>query len=131
MGHHDWAVEAILCRSRRAGSAVNHVAPFDDRLIDLIYAAMLGEATWTEFLQELSKSLPDGRSTLFYHDVRKSHGSWELSFGLDDRTIRASRHYANVNPWMPKASVRRIGLGVVSDQMLPAADLKQSVVAPE
>lgn len=105
---------------------MNHVAPLDDGLIDLIYAALLGEATWTDFLAELSRSLPDGRSSLFYHDASRGQGSWDLNFGLDTKTMDASRHYANLNPWMPKASVREVGVGVVSDQMLPSSDLKVS-----
>jgi DNA-binding CsgD family transcriptional regulator len=105
---------------------VNHVAPLDDSLIDLIYAALLGETTWIDFLAELSKSLPDGRSSLFYHDISKSKGSWELNFGLESTVEAYARHYSRINPWMPKASVRKVGVGVVAEQMLPAADFKKT-----
>ncbi|RWX60116.1 helix-turn-helix transcriptional regulator, partial [Mesorhizobium sp. M2A.F.Ca.ET.039.01.1.1] len=98
-----------------------------DYLIDLIYAAVLKEASWSDFLSELSKSIPDGRSLLFYHDATTGHGTWELNHGLDDTTVRNyADYYCRINPWMPKASVRKIGLGVVAEQMLPAVDFRKT-----
>ncbi|TIS49141.1 LuxR C-terminal-related transcriptional regulator [Mesorhizobium sp.] len=98
-----------------------------DHLIDLIYAALLEEASWSDFLAELSKSIPGGRSLLFYHDAATRHGAWDLNHGLDDATVRTyADHYCRINPWMAKASVRKIGLGVVAEQMLPAADFRKT-----
>ncbi|RWL81375.1 MAG: helix-turn-helix transcriptional regulator [Mesorhizobium sp.] len=98
-----------------------------DYVIDLIYAALLEEASWSNFLAELSKSIPGGRSLLFYHDAVTGHGTWNLNHGLDDATVRNyAEHYCRINPWMPKASVRKIGLGVVAEQMLPAADFRKT-----
>ncbi|KUM24264.1 hypothetical protein AU467_06800 [Mesorhizobium loti] len=100
---------------------------YADYLIDLIYAAVLEEASWSDFLSELSKSIPDGRSLLFYHDAVTGHGTWELNHGLDDATVRNySDYYCRINPWMAKAAVRKIGLGVVAEQMLSAADFRKT-----
>jgi DNA-binding CsgD family transcriptional regulator len=99
---------------------MNDAAPQDGEFIDLIYAALLGEAPWEDFLDRLSRSLPGGKTTLFHHDVRKARGAWELSSGLgQDVVAEYARHYSRLNPWMPAASVRKIGQGVVAEQMLP------------
>lgn len=99
----------------------------DEKLIDLIYAAMLGEANWADFLRQLSNMLPGGKSTLFYHDVSLRQGAWELSDGFEaDALDRYSSYYCSINPWMLKASVRKVGLGVVADKMLPAAELAKT-----
>ncbi|RUM97240.1 helix-turn-helix transcriptional regulator [Pseudaminobacter arsenicus] len=106
---------------------MTHASLIDDQLVDLIYAAVLGESDWTDFLAELSSALPDGRSTLFYHDISQQKGAWELNHGLDERTLaNYSAYYARINPWMPKASIRPVGIGVVAEQMLPAETFRQS-----
>lgn len=107
--------------------AMTHASLIDDQLIDLIYAAVLGESDWTDFLAKLSGAVPDGRSTLFYHDISQQKGAWELNHGLDETTLaNYSAYYARINPWMPKASVRPVGLGVVAEQMLPADAFRRS-----
>lgn len=106
---------------------MTHAGLIDDQLIDLIYAAVLGESNWTDFLAELSSALPDGRSTLFYHDISRQKGAWELNHGLDETTLaNYASYYSRINPWMPKASIRPVGIGVVAEQMLPAEIFKQS-----
>jgi DNA-binding CsgD family transcriptional regulator len=97
-------------------------APTDDELIDLIYAALLGEASWQVFLDRLTDTLPDGRSTLFFHDAGRGHGKWSLVSGFEGSTVaRYDQHFSAINPWMPKAAVRPIGRGVVAEQMCPRA----------
>ena len=97
-----------------------------ERLIDLIYAALLGERSWDDFLEALSATLPGGVATLFYFDSSRTRGSWDLCYGLDSSAARDAPYFANINPWMPKAAVRQVGVGVVSDQMLPAPLLRQT-----
>ncbi|MEQ1952975.1 helix-turn-helix transcriptional regulator [Mesorhizobium sp. CN2-181] len=106
---------------------MNHTNRVDDCLIDMVYAAVLGEATWADFLAELSKALPGGRTTLFYHDASERKGAWELSYGFDETTLSDyANYYCRINPWMAKAAIRQIGLGVVAEQMLPAADFRKT-----
>ena len=95
-------------------------AAVESRLADRIYSALLHETTWQSFLDGLAATLPDGRSTLFYHDVDSGAGAWELTSGLPaDVVSDYASHYAKLNPWMPAASRRKIGIGVVAEQMLP------------
>jgi DNA-binding CsgD family transcriptional regulator len=96
----------------------------DDDLIDLVYASLLGESGWNDFLDRLSARLPGGKTVFFFHDSVRNRGDLSLSSGLGEEALRAyGQHYSRINPWMAKASVRPIGLGVVSEQMLDRADL--------
>jgi DNA-binding CsgD family transcriptional regulator len=95
----------------------------DDAFIDLIYAALLGETSWQDFLARLSKTLPGGGSTLFFHDANRRKGAFSLSGGIEPSALDAYRRYfSRINPWMAKAAVRPIGRGVVAEQMLPRSD---------
>ncbi|MGN6143251.1 MAG: helix-turn-helix transcriptional regulator, partial [Mesorhizobium sp.] len=99
----------------------------DEQFIDLIYATLAGEASWSELLDRLNATLPGGKSILFYHDASLQTGAWQLSSGLDEAALaRYSTHYSKINPWMPKASVRKVGLGVIADEMLPTEDLTRT-----
>jgi DNA-binding CsgD family transcriptional regulator len=98
-------------------------APTDDELIDLIYAALLGETSWQAFLDRLVEILPGGRSTLFFHDVASGRGRWSLTSGFEKSTVaRYDSYFSRINPWMAKAAVRPVGLGVVAEQMCPRAE---------
>lgn len=95
-----------------------------EALIDMIYAALFGETTWQAFLDALNETMPDAKSTLFFHDAIAHTGGLSLTSGIQDADVEAyNRYYASINPWMPKAAVRPVGLGVIADQMLPRSDL--------
>ena len=50
-----------------------------------------------------------------------------MTAGFDPEDVaRYDGYYASINPWMPKAAVRPIGLGVVADQMLARPALLRS-----
>ncbi|MBB3389122.1 DNA-binding CsgD family transcriptional regulator [Rhizobium sp. BK275] len=93
-------------------------------LTDLIYGALFGETSWQAFLDALAATMPDAKSTLFFHDAVARAGGLSLSSGLENTETEAyNRYYAAINPWMPRAATRPIGLGVVADQMLPREQL--------
>jgi DNA-binding CsgD family transcriptional regulator len=99
----------------------------DDELIDLIYASLLGEASWQQFLDRLSEMLPDGASTLFFHDSHKNVGGISLSKGFSEQALTDyGRHYASVNPMMKKAAIRPLALGVLAEQMYSRDKLVKS-----
>lgn len=96
----------------------------DGELIDLIYAALLGESPWQMFVDRLSVSMPEGKTVLFFHDANHSKGSYGLTSALDDNAVAAhNEYYSAINPWMPRASIRKIGVGVIADQMLAQEEL--------
>jgi DNA-binding CsgD family transcriptional regulator len=93
-------------------------------LTDLIYGALFGETSWQAFLDALTATMPDAKSTLFFHDAVARTGGLSLSSGLENAETEAyNRYYAAINPWMPRAATRPIGLGVIADQMLPREQL--------
>jgi len=97
------------------------IAPeYDEQLVDLIYATVFGEATWQDFLLKLDDGLPGGMSGLLYHDSRRALGTIDINSRLPaDWAENYARYYSKINPWMPYAAVRKVGLGVVAEQMLP------------
>ncbi|MGI6856311.1 helix-turn-helix transcriptional regulator [Mesorhizobium sp. 1B3] len=97
--------------------------PSDDLLIDLIYSSLIGETHWQNFLDQVKRTLPEGQSTLFYHDANRGSGSFSLSSRIAQDILRDyEHHFSKINPWMPKAMVRPVGIGVVSEQMLARED---------
>lgn len=95
-----------------------------EALTEMVYAALFGETTWQAFLDALNETMPDAKSTLFFHDAIAHTGGLSLTSGIQDAEVEAyNRYYAAINPWMPKAAVRPVGLGVIADQMLPRSDL--------
>jgi DNA-binding CsgD family transcriptional regulator len=93
-------------------------------LIGAIYGALLGNGSWQSFLDGLSRALPNGKATLFYHDVAAGRGAFSLNAGFDPQMIDAyGRHYSARNPWMAKAATRPLDLGVCAEQMLPPKQL--------
>ncbi len=95
-----------------------------NQLADILHGCLFGETTWQYFLDRLNDTLPGGRSLLMVHDGAAGMGRFALSSQLSDDDIRIyNQHYSHVNPWMKRAAVRPVGLGVISEQMLPYADL--------
>lgn len=93
---------------------------YDEQLVDLIYATVFGEASWKDFLLKLDESLPSGSTGLFYHDARHASGAIEFNTQLSTEWIDDyARYYSKINPWMPGAARRKVGVGVVAEQMLP------------
>ncbi len=102
---------------------------YQDRLTDLIYAAMLGEVPWQAFVDEIGQGLPGGRTTLFFHDPGRGSGRYLLTSNMDPGDVRAyNETYAPLNPWMPGAARRPVGLGVVAEQMLDPSVLRRSIL---
>lgn len=98
----------------------------ESRLIDLIYAALVDEGAWGDFLRELATCTPNGQSTLFFHDEFSAAGSISLSHGVDREFERLYPQYAPKNLWMQNLHKRPIGLGVRSEFMVPFAEVKKS-----
>lgn len=93
-------------------------------LIDRIYAALVGEIGWDLFLQEVATCLPNGKATLFFHDLDSGSGALSLNAGFSgDAAAAYGSHFSRVNPWMRAAAQRPVGLAVRSEQMLPRPDL--------
>ncbi|MBB3713009.1 DNA-binding CsgD family transcriptional regulator [Limimaricola variabilis] len=98
-----------------------------DRLRSLVYGAVLGENDWQAFLTELTALLPEGRATLFFHDIDRQAGAFSLASNLtSEKTLAYNAHYAPKNPWMKGASKRPVGLVVPDQYMLSRAELEKT-----
>jgi len=99
----------------------------DSELIDLIYAAMLGEASWQQFLDALSANAPQGRTIFFSHNVERIDDVLAMTSNFEGPELDAyASHYVHTNPWLEHCAVRAVGLGVHSDEMVPRPQLMRS-----
>jgi DNA-binding CsgD family transcriptional regulator len=90
------------------------------RLTDLIYASLLGEGPWQDFLDALSRLLPNGRAFLFFHDAATGLGPFPLSSGVDADVLDLyGSYYSSKNPWMHGACTRPVSRVVRAESMLP------------
>lgn len=106
---------------------MDRAANVDAILLDALYSAILGETSWGSWLDNLALMLPGGKAVLFFHDVDRSSGAFVLSSRFEPSSLKAyNEHYAARNPWMPKAAIRPIGIGVRAEQMLPRQTLEKT-----
>ncbi|WP_457582330.1 helix-turn-helix transcriptional regulator [Ensifer canadensis] len=98
-----------------------------EELTELIYGAAFGECSWQDFLDRLASTLPNGRSALHYHDLATPSSYVPSVSGFDDEDIdQFNRHFAAVNPWIPKAMLVPVGQGLCGEQVVPRSELIRS-----
>ncbi|WP_066474225.1 hypothetical protein [Bosea sp. WAO] len=96
------------------------IEPAERELTDLIYAALLGERSWQDFLDRLNALIPGGVSTLFFHDQKSGEGGISLAAGLDADTARDyAAHYVGLNPWMHNVARTPLGTGIIGERIVP------------
>lgn len=89
-------------------------------LTDLIYAALLGERSWQDFLDRLNNLIPGGVSTLFFHDQSSGEGGISLASGLEAGDAqRYADHYVGLNPWMRNVARTPLGTGIIGERIVP------------
>lgn len=99
----------------------------DSELIDLIYAALLGEATWQDFIDRLADDLPNGKVAFFFQDAVRHTAGVSLASGVDEEmSLSYINYYAPRNVWLPAISLRPVGSTVVSDKLVPREELIKS-----
>ena len=99
-----------------------------DDLIDLIYATLLGEASWQQFLDRLATGIPSGKASMVMHGIADPDGGYvPLSAGFDDAAIETyNAHYAALNLWQPTLARQRVGAGVIDNELFPREELIKS-----
>lgn len=96
-------------------------------LTDLIYAALLGERSWQDFLDQLKLLLPNGKALLFFHDAAVCTGAFPLAAALEpDHNAAYASYYSRLNPWMHGACVRPVGRVVRAETMVPHKTLTKT-----
>lgn len=96
-----------------------------DELIDLIYAILLGEASWQQFLDTLAAGIPNGKAVMAMHGIASpEEGYVPISAGFDGKAIETyNAHYAALNVWQPPLTRQRVGIGVIDNQLLSREEL--------
>lgn len=99
----------------------------DDELIDLIYAALLGESTWQRFLDGLANSAPSGKTVMVMHDNNIDNGYIPLASGISKHTLtNYNGYFSHVNPFMKPASVRPTGVGYIDEELVPKHEIERT-----
>lgn len=99
----------------------------EGKAIELIYAAMLGEVPWQNFMRYLAASSPNGKAVLVLHDEEKEKGFIPIASGVELSTLKAySDYYASVNPFMSPAAALPHGVGVPDIELVPQDDLNKT-----
>lgn len=99
----------------------------DSELIDLIYAALMGEATWQAFLDRLAACADDGKTVLVMHDDARDNGHIPLASGIPADVLHAyNTYYSTVNPFMRPTAVRPVGIGLLDEDLVPMPELARS-----
>lgn len=92
----------------------------EQELTDAIYAALLGERSWQDFLDRLNSLIPGGVSTLFFHDQKSGEGGISLASGLEAGDAqRYADHYVGLNPWMRNVARTPLGTGIIGERIVP------------
>ena len=93
-----------------------------DELTAAIYAALLGETGWQDFLDRLNGFTPGALSTLFFHDLRARAGAVAYVSGSEGREKALQDYegyYSNLNPWMKKVAATPVGRGIIGEEIVP------------
>ena len=99
----------------------------DAELVDLIYAATLGERPWEDFVARLGQTSPGGFALMFSLDLRRTDTVVTI---LEGRPSEAKEgldtHYGTVNPYTPYCMSKPLGVGIPGDRMLSRDRLVRS-----
>ena len=89
--------------------------------IDHLYAAMLGEHSWSCFLEHLVRKVPGGKATLQMYDRQQPDNSFVATqTGFDASALAAySSHYAKLNLLQQSLAARPIGRAYADDVLVP------------
>lgn len=96
-------------------------------LIEQIYAALLGEATWQDFLDRLTVSVPGCWSVLHVNDVANAEAQVGLVSGRSAEDVADyPTYYHGISPWAQYCVVGPTGQAVVVEEHVPANVLEAS-----
>ncbi|MBJ2152836.1 helix-turn-helix transcriptional regulator [Paracoccus sp. IB05] len=90
-----------------------------DKLVPLIYASLLQETRWEEFIGCLAVLADVECATLFFHDSQSGRGAVTLQSGIPDVAQRDYlSHYGALNPWMWQVGRTPVGTAIVGEQLV-------------
>lgn len=88
-------------------------------LVDLVYAALLGESSWGAFFDRLVDRKGDGWTALVSHDARAGEGMFGHYYGCDETLVSDyETHFAAINPWAPQCVAKPAGMAVIGNDLV-------------
>ncbi len=100
-----------------------------DDLVETIYASMLGEASWQEFVDRLNGLAPGALSTFFFHMPSSNSGNVAFVSGTEGREAALASYedyYSKLNPWMRRVAATPVGRGVIGEEIVARDDFNAS-----
>lgn len=98
---------------------MNSTSKREHELVDLIYAALLGESSWSTFMERLVDQPGDGWTAFVSHDARLGEGMLGHYFGCDNALVHDYEgHFAAVNPWAPQCVAKAAGRAVTGNELV-------------
>ncbi len=96
-------------------------------LTDLIYGSLFGECSWQDFLDRLATTLPNGKSAFHYQDIGSpvAHVGYVSGFSSHELD-QFHRHFAAINPWVPRTLSVPVGCGLTGESIVPRAELTKT-----
>lgn len=99
----------------------------DEELVDLIYMALLGEASWQLFLERMAGALPDGKAAFFAQGFGRRPEFAAIHAGFDENVLRSyGAHFAARNPWVPAMEATKPGRSLAGHRLCPLEDFWKS-----
>lgn len=99
----------------------------DDELVDLIYAALLGEQPWQAFLSRLVRDVPNGKALFFAQGFGANPDVSFLHAGMPDDALAAyGSYYAARNLWIPGTQATAPGRGVAGHRVYSQELMRRS-----
>lgn len=119
-GHEGWQLATM------APDGYAHTERMKNKLIGLVYSALLGEITWQHFLDQLALVVPDGRAGLVVHETSSRDGYLVIGGPNDVAADDYNTHFAKLNPLQPALALRDIGDGAFDHELVPRNELVRS-----
>lgn len=92
----------------------------DIELVELIYAALLGESSWQDFLDRLTAMAPGCWAVLHAHDLENHHADVGLVSGRRFEEIADyPSYYYHISPWVQYCSYNPTGEANVVEKRVP------------
>lgn len=94
----------------------------EERLTDLIYAILLGERSWRDFLAEIERATPGGMGAMFYQGA---DGSCSILHNSAPEKALAEYvdYYTHRNPWMERAMAAQSRQSMPAHRLVPHDEL--------
>ncbi len=88
-------------------------------LVPVLYAALLGETGWQDFVDRFALLADVECATLFFHDAPSGKGAITLQTGIPEAAQRDYlSHFGPLNPWMWQVGRTPIGTAILGEQIV-------------